>query len=126
MPSQEIIERHRALMGDLVTHWRRWADMAVSVEPPVPYEDDDEPSDDREKVGAEVLGRLVSALGRMDLTTCETPADVDRRVAAHVEATLAKETRPGAVQAARTVLSQLRIPTTLPEPDRPSLTEQEN
>jgi len=109
-------------MAELVTRWRRWANLAPK-EPTVPYDDDDEAPDDREKAVAEVLGRLIRALGALDVRSCKTSADVDKCVAEYVHMEVTRDTRPGAMEAARIVLSLLRVPATLPEPDSPSLGE---
>lgn len=122
MISSDVLSRHRALMADLVTRWRRRADL-LPTEPAVPYPDDDEVPDEREHVVVEVLGRLLGTLGKLDVTGCTTPADVDQLVAERVRAETISDTRPGALEAARIVLSLLRVPVSLPEPDSPALDE---
>lgn len=109
-------------MAELVTRWRRRAEL-VPQEPAVPYDDDDEMPDDRERVVVEVLGRLLGTLGKVDLSSCATPADVDQLIAERVRAAAMSDTRPGALEAARVVLSLLRVPVSLPEPDSPALDE---
>ncbi len=122
MVSAEAAKRHRALMADLVTRWRRRAEL-VPPDPAVPYDDDDEAPDDRALVVVEVLGRFLGKLGKVDLSSCVTSADVDRLFAAHVRAEAMLDTRPGALEAVRVVLGLLQIPVSLPEPDSPALGE---
>lgn len=120
MVSSDIARRHRTIMAELATRWRRRADQ-VTQEPPVPYDDDDELPDDRERVVVEVLGRLIGKLGAVDVASCATPADVDRVFAERVRAEIGIDMRPGALEAARIVFSLLQVPVSLPEPDSPAL-----
>ena len=123
MVSPDVARRHRALMAEMVTRWRRRAELAPQ-EPSVPYDDElDESPEHREQVVAEVLGRLIGRLGKVDLSSYASPADVDRMFARIVRDDVASDTRPGALEAARVVLSLLGITEPMPHPDSPALGE---
>jgi hypothetical protein len=114
----EVSQRHRTLVTEVVAQWRRWS-QRVSEESAVPYEDEDESPEDRDRVVAEVLGRLVGAVSKLDVTRCATAADVDRLVATRVRAQISADERAGAREAGRLILRRLRIPASVPESDYP-------
>lgn len=117
LPS-EVSQRHRTLVTEVVAQWRRWS-QRVSEEPSVPYEDGDDSPEDRDRVVAEVLGRLVGAVSKLDVTRCETATDVDRLVAARVREQIGGDERAGAREAGRLILRKLRIPASIPASDYP-------
>lgn len=119
MTAPDVSRRHRAFMGELVSRWRHSAGLSPR-EPLVPFDDEDEAQDDRDRVVAEVLGALIPRLGKLDLSGCLGPSDVDRALAQSARAALADDPRPGAADAARIVFSLLTVPIPLPNPDSPA------
>jgi len=109
MLSSDVTKRRNVLISSLISQWRHWSSVA-SMEPGVPYEDDDAGAGDRETAIAQALRRLIGVLEKLDYSSCIKPDDVNRHAADRVRAELTRDPRPGLQDACRIALAQLRIP----------------